>query len=116
MQGRTAAGTEGRARPPVGNRAGDDLLIDPAAVVSGQVDTSAARRAPRAEGAGTGPAAGTATDARDGARGEREEAGVGHTARMAGWWGWWDSNPHCADFKSAASADWATRAIGTDYF
>lgn len=28
----------------------------------------------------------------------------------------WDSNPHCADFKSAASADWATRAIGTDYF
>ena len=28
----------------------------------------------------------------------------------------WDSNPHLTDFKSAASADWATRAIGTDYF
>src|SRR3990167_7014246 len=40
----------------------------------------------------------------------------GRIARAAGvtanqWWCWWrDSNPHWADFKSAASADWATPA------
>ena len=69
---RAAACSESRCEPPLGLRAGNDVVVDGASVVIGKVGALVLGSVPRPVGAGAGSAAVSALDTRSSTRVEGE--------------------------------------------